>query len=140
MGEDVMKRFKYISHIGDWLWNRWKKEYLSALWGTHNNKVQGTVWPKLGELVLIHDEGPRAKWKLGRIIRLYLGGDGVVRVVQLKTRIGLINRPVVKLYPLELGPTIKQEGSQHVPNERPTRRTAIAAAQARRRLVETGQL
>ena len=68
--------------------------------------MRGTVWAKLGELVLIHDEGPQAKWKLGKIIRLYPGGDGVVRVVQLKTSVGLPNRPVVKLYPLELGSTI----------------------------------
>ena len=95
-------------------------------------------------MVLIHDKGPRAKWKLGKIIRLYPGRDGVVRVVQLKTSrpIGLLNRPVVKLYPLELGSIIEPEISQDdvVSNERPTRRMAIATAQVRRRLVETGQL
>ena len=48
---------------------------------------------------------PRAKWKLGKIIRLYPGGDGVIRTVQLKTSIGLLNRPVVKSYPSELGST-----------------------------------
>ena len=142
MGEDVTKRFKYISYICDHFWNRWKREYLSALRETHNNNVRGTVWPKLGELVLIHVERPQAKWKLGKIIRLYPGGDRVVRVVQLKTSIDLLNRPVVKLYPLELGSTIKPEDSQDdvVSNERPTRKTAVTAAQARRRLVETGQM
>ena len=122
MGEDVTKRFKYISHIRDHLWNRWNREYLTALREAHNNNVCGTVWPKLGELVLIHDEGPQAKWKLGRIIRLYPRGDGVVRVVQLKTSIGLLNRPVVKLYPLELGSIIEPEDSQDdaVCNARPT--------------------
>ena len=122
MGEDVTKRFKYISHICDHLWNRWKREYLTALRETHNNNVCGTVWPKLGELVLIHDEGPRTKWKLGKIIRLYPGRDEVVRVVQLKTSLGLLNRTVVKLYPLELGSIIEPEDSQDdvVSNERPT--------------------
>ena len=130
MGEDITKRFKYISHICDHLWNRWKREYLSALRETHNNDVHGTVWPKLGELVLIHDEGPRAKWKLGKIIRLYLGGDGIIRVIQLRTSIGLLNRPVAKLYQLELGSTIEPEDCQDnvVSNERPTRRTAVVAA------------
>ena len=97
MSENVTKRFQYISHICDHLWNRWKREYLSALRETHNNNAHGTVWPKLGELVLIHDEGPRAKWKLGKIIRLYPGGYEVIRVVQLKTSIGVLNKPVVKL-------------------------------------------
>ena len=78
---------------------------------------------------------------MGKIIRLYPIGDGVVRVVQLKTNMGLINRPVVMLYPLELGSAMEPENSQDdvVSEGRPTRRTAIAAAQARKRLVETGQ-
>ena len=140
--EDVTKRFQYISHLCDHLWNRWKREYLSALRETHNNNVRNIVWPTLGELVLIHDEGPRAKWKLGKILRLYPGEDGIVRVVQLKTSMGIINRPVVKLYPLELGSTAEPDNSQEqtVSKGRPSRKTAIAAAQARRRLVETGQL
>ena len=142
--EDVTKRFKYISHICDHLWKRWKREYLSALRETHNNNnnVHGVVWPNIGDLVLIHDEGPRAKWKLGKINRLYPGGDGVVRVVQLKTSMDLINRPVIKLYPLELGSTVESEDSQGdvVSEGRPTRKMAIVAAQVRKRLVETGQL
>ena len=43
MGEDVTKRFKYISCICDHLWNRWKREYLSVLRETRNNNVSGTV-------------------------------------------------------------------------------------------------
>ena len=142
MSDEVTKRFKYISHLCDHLWNRWQREYLSSLRETHNNNVRSSVWPMLGDLVLIHDEGPRAKWKLGKIVRLYPGGDGVVHVVQLQTSIGLFNRPVVKLYPLELGSTVEPEDTEEneIPSQRPSRKTAIAAAQARRRLVETGQL
>ena len=139
-GEEVTKRFKYISHICDHLWKRWEREYLSALRETHNNSVRGATWPNIGELVLIHDEGPRAKWKLGKIIRLYPGGDGVVRVVQLKTCMGLINRPVVKLYPLELGSYVEPDENKVVAEGRPVRKTATIATQARKRLIETGQL
>ena len=142
IGDDVTRRFKYISHLCDHLWKRWKREYLSALRETHNNNVRSNTWPGVGDLVLIHDEGPRAKWKMGRIIGLYPGGDGIVRVVQLKTSVGLLNRPTVKLYPLELSSTVEPEDSPEdaAPSQRPTRRTALVAAQTRKRLVETGQL
>ena len=140
--QEVTKRFKYISHLCDHLWNRWKREYLSALRETHNIKIKNAVWPKLGEIVLIHDEGPRAKWRLGKIIGLYPGGDGAVRVVQLKTRMGLVTRPIVKLYPLELDLVVESEvvPEDAVSNTRPTRRAALAAAQVRQGLIETGQL
>ena len=142
IGDDVTKRFKVISRLCDHLWNRWKREYLSALRESHRNKTRDVVWPTLGEVVLIHDEGPRAKWRLGRIVRLYPGGDGVVRVAQVKTDAGQFNRPVVKLYPLEAGPTIEPEADRNVSvsAERPVRKTAIAAAQARKGLIKTGQL
>ena len=114
---------------------------MSALRETHTSKVRNIVWPTLGEIVLIHDEGPRAKWKLGKICELYQGEDGAIRVVQLKTSLGLINRPVVKLYPLELRSVEVEEPTKiTVFNERPIRATAAEAAQVRKRLIEAGHL
>ena len=124
------------------MWNRWRREYLSALRETHKNKVRNVVWPSLGEVVLIHDEGPRARWKMGKIIGLYPGGDGVVRVVQLKTSVGVITRPIVKLYPLELSSVVEPEEApgDMVSNDHPSQKTALIASQVRQRLIKTGQL
>ena len=55
------------------------------------------------KVVLIHDETPRNQWKLGVIIHLHQGKDGLVRSVTLRTTKGnLISRPIEKLYPLEV--------------------------------------
>ena len=55
------------------------------------------------KVVLIHDETPRTQWKLGVIIQLHQGKDGLVRSVTLRTIKGnLISRPIEKLYPLEV--------------------------------------
>ena len=44
---------------------------------------------------LIHDETPRTQWKLGVIIQLHRGKDGLVRSVTLRTIKGnLISRPI----------------------------------------------
>ena len=140
--EVVTKRYRYISHLCDHVWHRWRREYLSALRETHNNNARSTVWPKLEEIVLIQDEGPRARWKLGRIIGLFPGGDGLTRVVQLKTSTGTMTRPIVKLYPLELSSVVEPESvpEDAASEKRPSRRAALTAAQARKELIETGQL
>ena len=53
------------------------------------------------------DNVKRNKWKLGRIEELVRGVDGVVRGARVKTSNekgvkGAVNRPIQKLYPLEI--------------------------------------
>ena len=57
---------------------------------------------KVGKLVLIHENSNRLLWKRGIISKLHPGVDGHVRSVDLKTSGGILTRPIVKLYPLEL--------------------------------------
>lgn len=48
--------------------------------------------------MLIHDDNlPPGKWAMGRVIELHPGQDGYVRVVTLKTKNGILKRPVLKL-------------------------------------------
>ena len=59
-------------------WKQWQREYFL-------NRSQGTTFIASGEpvtrgkVVLIHDETPRNQWKLGVIIQLHQGKDGLVR-------------------------------------------------------------
>ena len=56
---------------------------------------------KEGELVwLVDDSVKRCEYKLGRIIEIFTGNDGVVRSVRTKMAHGELNRPVVKLAPV----------------------------------------
>jgi hypothetical protein len=57
---------------------------------------------KVGDIVLVHDETPRIYWPLGRIEELTTGRDGHTRAVRVRTRRGILSRPVAKLYPLEI--------------------------------------
>ena len=38
-----------------------------------------------------------ARWPIARVIKTYTGGDGLVRVVVVKTSTGTYNRPVSKV-------------------------------------------
>ena len=55
------------------------------------------------DVVLIFDEiMPPAKWPLARVVRIYKGPDGLVRVVDLRTGSSELKRPVHKLVPLNV--------------------------------------
>ena len=61
----------------------------------------------MGDIVLVQDETlKRGKWKLGKIERLILGRDQEIRGASVKVITNdnalSINRPVQKLFPLEV--------------------------------------
>lgn len=58
---------------------------------------------KIDDLVLICDvELPRNKWFRGRVIKVYKGQDGQVRVADVKTTNGVLRRPATKLAILDV--------------------------------------
>ena len=68
------------------------------------NKSKGAK-PKVNDIVIIYEENiPRQFWKLGRIVEIYKSNDG--REHGAKVKVGktnqLIDRPLNKLFPLEL--------------------------------------
>ncbi|KYM93418.1 hypothetical protein ALC62_15980, partial [Cyphomyrmex costatus] len=82
------------------LWERWNKEYISEL-------QQKTKWrvpfPPLAinTLVLLkEDHLPPAKWRLGRVMEVHPGSDGVPRVASVRTSTGIVRRVFSKLCPL----------------------------------------
>lgn len=52
--------------------------------------------------MLVHDDGPRALWRLAVVEDLIHGGDGLVRAANIRTSTGRTNRPIVRLIPLEV--------------------------------------
>ena len=81
---------------------RWKREYLTALRETHKGggTTQQTV--KKGDIVLVHDDIPRTCWQLAVVEELIEGLDGFTRAARIRTKTGKTNRPITKLYPLEV--------------------------------------
>lgn len=104
--EDVpdnrLNRYRLVQALSQRFWRKWSEQYLQTL-QNRNKWTFPTDPPKLGDLVLIKEENMSPlKWKLGRIVQLIPGKDGVVRVVSLKTSSGVLTRPVVKICRLPL--------------------------------------
>ena len=49
-------------------------------------------------MLLREDKVKRGLWLLGRIEQVHPGQDGIVRVVNVRTKTGVYVRPVVKIY------------------------------------------
>ena len=119
-------------------WKLWKTGYLLSL-REHHQKTKGRLQEviKVGDVVQIHDEGKRSGWKLAIVEGLVRGSDGVVRSADLKTARGKTDRPISKLYPIEVHIQKEAEPVAEALPE-PTRRPVRAAAEAARiRIIET---
>jgi hypothetical protein len=53
-------------------------------------------------VVQVHDDTKRVNWRLAVVQSLIKGKDGLVRAANIKTSTGHTNRPVTKLYPVEV--------------------------------------
>ncbi|XP_073955668.1 uncharacterized protein [Choristoneura fumiferana] len=78
-------------------WKRWQCEYLTRLQQRPKwNRVQNDL--QLGDLVLIKDQRlPPGQWPMGRIAAKHPGSDGLTRVYDIRTKSGVMQRPITKL-------------------------------------------
>ena len=135
---NLRRRAKYLQTCKDHMWNRWQREYLTALRERHNLVHKTANYQvRVGDTVLVRsDSKNRGKWSLAIVQQTYPGRDGHIRAVQLRTSKRVIERPVQHLFLLELQcePTVPAGAEQRLnhdaPNFRP-RRAAAAAAAAR---------
>ena len=93
---------KTQAHLLKSFQTRWKHEYLTSLREYHRSSGQNSQHINIGDVVLVHDEGPRVKWRLAVITKLIVGGDGLIRAAEIRTSTGTTNRPIAKLFPLEI--------------------------------------
>ena len=95
------RRWRQVQYLADIFWLRWLKEYLPTLqlrskWlQKQDNVAEDSV------VLVIDDNLPRNCWLLGRVIKTMPGSDGLVRSVEIKTRNGVLIRPVHKVCLLE---------------------------------------
>ena len=93
------KRYKMQALLLDHFSSRWRHEYLTSLREFHNSSGNNRQRVKVGDVVLVHNEGPRINWRLAVIKD---GGDNLVRTAVICISTEETNHPVTKLYPLEV--------------------------------------
>ena len=81
---------------------RWKREYLTSLRESHKGADPSKQNIRVGDVVVVHDDVPRSRWQLAVIEELIEGLDGGITAAKIRTANGKTNRPVTKLFPLEV--------------------------------------
>ncbi|UYV69346.1 hypothetical protein LAZ67_6003290 [Cordylochernes scorpioides] len=91
-GNRILTRWQLVQNLLQHLWRKWSRDYLHNLQQHHKWKTSS---PNV----------PPAKWLKGRIIEDNPGKDGLVRVATVKTSLGVLRRPLVKLVMLPVAPS-----------------------------------
>ena len=102
------RAWRHQRRVSEHLIRRWTTEYVATLrsW-TVSPRGRPIRLPKVGDVVLVHGEGPRGRWPVARVESLITGPDGCSRAAIIKMRCKRTRRPISKLYHLEA----------HSPNE-----------------------
>ncbi|GFT34251.1 bel12-ag transposon polyprotein [Nephila pilipes] len=102
---------KHLAKVRENLKQRFKREYLGFLRSSVTKREDKI---NVGDIVLIGtDDKKRLHWLLGRVLELFPGKDGIIRLVKLRTEKGNVLRPIQRLYPLELKPNYEQVVSEN---------------------------
>lgn len=95
-------RYKRVELLKQHVWQRLNLEYVSMLQLKHKWTVP-SINMRPGALVLIKDKAlPPLLWFLGQLVEIYPGSDGAVRVAEVKTKKGTLQRGFNNISPLPL--------------------------------------
>ncbi|UYV63874.1 hypothetical protein LAZ67_2005870 [Cordylochernes scorpioides] len=112
----LQKRYRFRQRLREDLRKRFRTEYFGFL--RQETRRRSKTRPiKVGDMVLIgQDNAKRVNWPLARVVEVYPGRDGPVRVAKLRTSKGVQIRPVQRLYnleiPADLGSTLRSIQSE----------------------------
>ena len=101
-------------------WKIWRDDYLLSLRERTQpqikcGRIQSTVSPSVGDVVLVKGDLPRGCWKLAKVISLVSSRDGHKRSAKVRISSGrVLGRPLNLLYPLEISETCENKNTESV--------------------------
>ena len=104
------RRWRLLQQLLRQVWRRWLREILPRLnvlqqWSRRSRNM------KPGDIVLCMDKStPRGRWPLAKVIEVFPGSDGLVRVVNIRIGAKQSKRPITQLVPLEVEPIDEDTG------------------------------
>lgn len=97
---NLLSRYQLLQKLH--FWQRWSREYLQLL--QPRNKWHKNSVPLVKDSIVLLKQNnlPPLSWRLGRVIDLHAGKDGVPRVASVVTSTGTFRHAVANLSPLPL--------------------------------------
>lgn len=93
----IVNRFRKMKALAQNFCRRWKEEYLMSLHKRYKWKNRERDLKENDLVVIRHEQLPPTSWRLGRVVKLFPGSDGLVRVVDVRTANGVVRRHIAKL-------------------------------------------
>ena len=101
IGYNPRNRWRRVQELISHFWRRWMREWLPSL-NPRQKWTETRPDLKIGEVVLvISPDCPRAHWPLGRVLAVFPGQDGHVRVAKIQVGQNTVVRPISKCVILE---------------------------------------
>ena len=101
--DDATRRVNQHRRVIDQYWTCWRRDYLTSLRERQQTRGAAEQTIRVGDVVILHDDfSPRLRWNMGVVQELIQDNDGLTRAAHVLTTNGLLTRPIVKLYPLEI--------------------------------------
>ena len=100
--ENRLAQWQTMQLILSEVWRRFQRDYFQELQQRAKwNIAQTNI--RVNTLVIIQDDHlPPTKWRLGRVVEVFPGDDGKVRVVNIRTEHGHLTRSVQRIAPLPI--------------------------------------
>ena len=136
---ELRRRAKRQDLVIGHFWTRWKNEYLTALRETHRMTGTNDQQVKVGDVVLVHDDTTRINWKFAVIESVNKGADGMIRSANIRTANGKTNRPIARIYPLEVTATDSEVATQSSATSVPETRDTPPSKRPMREAAKRGQ-
>ena len=100
-GEQMREKGKELEERLKMFWNRWQNDYLKHLPLPKRKDKFGRL--EIGSVVLIREDNcPKLQWPMGVVEELIEGRDGISRAVKVRTKKGILLRPIQRLHDMEL--------------------------------------
>ena len=125
--EELSRREKILHESVNHFWDVWRKEYLTSLRESQRlKKSKDEKQLCVNDVVIVYDKHqPRHLWKLAIVTELIHGRDNVIRGAKLKLGSGsIVQRPLNKLYLLEIHDGTNERNDESKAYERPKRKAA----------------
>ena len=90
----LRQRWRRVQELVRHFWNRWLCEWLPLLSTRRKwKKPQDNI--RVGDIVLVlSNDTPRAQWPIGRVVDVFPGKDGLVRVTDVLVNGKMLRRPI----------------------------------------------
>nr|XP_031836775.1 uncharacterized protein LOC116428802 [Nomia melanderi] len=95
--------WQHTQRVKQHFWSRWHREHIHELHTRCKWHIGNSAGIEEGTLVLIREDNlPPLQWKLGRILEVHPGDDKIIRVVTVKTPLGVYKQSIKRLAPLPI--------------------------------------